>query len=83
MILHPAEQLDIPLRDRNVLLVAAGSRRVPVPLHFASASGVLSFLSTTTVFGTPLDITLSELAIESFFPADAVTADIMRRLAEA
>jgi hypothetical protein len=34
------------------------------------------------MFGTPLDITLSELAIESFFPADAATADIMRRLAE-
>jgi hypothetical protein len=43
---------------------------------------VLSFFSTTTVFGTPLDITLSELAIESFFPADTATADVMRRLAE-
>jgi hypothetical protein len=42
---------------------------------------VLSFFSTTTVFGTPLDITLSELAIESFFPADTATADVMRRLA--
>ena len=39
----------------------------------------LSFLSTTTVFGTPVDITLSELAIESFFPADAVTADYLSR----
>jgi transcriptional regulator with XRE-family HTH domain len=52
---------------------------VVVPLQLTSASGVLSFLSTTTVFGTPVDITLSELAIESFFPADAATADIMRR----
>ena len=41
---------------------------------------MLSFFSTTTVFGTPLDITLSELAIESFFPADAATAEIMRRI---
>jgi len=55
---------------------------VVVPLRLTSASGVLSFFSTTTVFGTPLDITLSELAIEAFFPADAATADIMRRLAE-
>jgi transcriptional regulator with XRE-family HTH domain len=54
---------------------------IAVPLRLTSASGVLSFFSTTTVFGTPLDITLSELAIESFFPADAATADIMRRLA--
>jgi hypothetical protein len=29
-----------------------------------------------------VDITLSELAIESFFPADAATADLMRRLSE-
>jgi hypothetical protein len=34
------------------------------------------------VFGTPLDITLSELALESLFPADAATADALRRLAE-
>jgi transcriptional regulator with XRE-family HTH domain len=52
---------------------------VVVPLQLTSASGVLSFFSTTTVFGTPVDITLSELAIESFFPADAATADVMRR----
>jgi hypothetical protein len=44
---------------------------------------VLSFVSTTTVFGTPLDITLSELALESFFPADSATGDVLRRLAEA
>jgi hypothetical protein len=33
------------------------------------------------VFGTPLDITLSELALESFFPADAATGEALRRLA--
>lgn len=55
---------------------------VVVPLQLASAAGALSFFSTTTVFGTPLDITLSELAIESFFPADAATANLMRRLAQ-
>jgi transcriptional regulator with XRE-family HTH domain len=47
---------------------------VAIPLRIATASGVLSFFSTTTVFGTPVDVTLSELAIESFFPADASTA---------
>jgi hypothetical protein len=61
---------------------AGGGGGVVVPLQFASESGVLSFVSTTTVFGTPVDITLSELAIESFFPADAATADAIRRLAE-
>jgi hypothetical protein len=41
-------------------------------------AGVLSFFSTTTMFGTPLDVTVSELAIESFFPADRVTAETLR-----
>jgi hypothetical protein len=40
----------------------------------------MEFISTTTVFGTPLDITLAELAIESFLPANAVTADLLRSL---
>lgn len=44
-----------------------------VPLRLRTARGVLSFLSTTTVFGTPLDITLSELMLEQFFPADRET----------
>jgi transcriptional regulator with XRE-family HTH domain len=59
---------------------AAGCAGVVVPLQIASESGVLSFISATTVFGTPVDITLSELAIESFFPVDTATADVMRRL---
>ena len=46
---------------------------VPLRLRLDDTQ-VLSFLSTTTVFGTPRDITLAELAIESFFPADAQTA---------
>jgi transcriptional regulator with XRE-family HTH domain len=45
-----------------------------VPLLVATRLGTLSFISTTTVFGTPVDITLAELALESFFPADAATA---------
>jgi len=35
---------------------------------------VLSLMSTISVFGTPVDITLAELALEMFFPADAETA---------
>ena len=53
---------------------------VLVPLQMATAFGTLSFFSTTTVFGTPVDITLSELALESFFPADAATSEILNRL---
>jgi transcriptional regulator with XRE-family HTH domain len=54
---------------------------VVVPLRFATEHGTLAFLSTTTVFGTPLDITLSELALEAFFPADPATAEALRALA--
>jgi len=54
---------------------------IVVPLRLRSAAGTLSFVSTTTVFGTPVDITLSELALETFFPADAPTAAVLRALA--
>lgn len=50
---------------------------VAVPFRLRTEAGILSFLSTTTVFGTALDITLSELAIEAFFPADDETADAL------
>ncbi|TIS72195.1 MAG: transcriptional regulator, partial [Mesorhizobium sp.] len=52
------------------------------PLRLAHGDQVLSFISTITVFGTPLDVTLSELAIESFFPADDQTRTVLVRLAK-
>ncbi len=54
---------------------------VIVPFQLVSESGILSFLSTTTIFGTPVDVTLAELALEAFYPADAATAEALRRLA--
>lgn len=53
---------------------------VVVPLRVDTRVGRLSFFSTTMVFGTPVDITLSELAIETFFPADQETIAIVRAL---
>lgn len=44
-----------------------------VPLEIEVNGAQLSFISTTTVFGTPREVTLSELAIEAFYPADAAT----------
>ncbi len=67
---------DEPRRD----LYDAG---VVVPLHLRTDWGLLAFFSTTTIFGTPIDVTLSELAIESFFPADPATAETLRRVADA
>jgi len=58
---------------------AAEHARVAVPFKLVTERGLLSFMSTTTVFGTPVDITLAELALESFFPADALTAEMLRR----
>jgi transcriptional regulator with XRE-family HTH domain len=52
-----------------------------VPLRLSTDAGTLSFFSTTTVFGTPVDVTLSELAIESFFPADDATARTLQQAA--
>jgi transcriptional regulator with XRE-family HTH domain len=47
---------------------------VVVPLRFRAAGAELSFLSITAVIGTPMDVTVEELAIESFYPADHQTA---------
>jgi transcriptional regulator with XRE-family HTH domain len=47
---------------------------VVIPLRYRSDKKELSFLSISAVVGTPMDITVSELAIESFYPADEATA---------
>jgi hypothetical protein len=45
-----------------------------MPMRFTSDDGrELSFFSTLATFGTALDITVAELSIEAFFPADAAT----------
>jgi transcriptional regulator with XRE-family HTH domain len=55
--------------------VAVGLRLAPAP---GSDAPELSFFSTITTFGTAVDVTVSELALEAFFPADAQTADYLR-----
>jgi len=57
---------------------ASAGRHVPagivVPLRLrGEGGGILSFLSTTTVFGTAIEVTLSELTLEAFYPADEET----------
>jgi transcriptional regulator with XRE-family HTH domain len=54
---------------------------VVVPMRFDTGAGIISLFGTITIFGTPVDITLAELALESFFPADAESAELLRRLA--
>jgi transcriptional regulator with XRE-family HTH domain len=53
---------------------------VAVPLRLRHGEDELAFLSTRTTFGTALDVTVAELSIESFFPADGLTANTMRSL---
>ncbi|MDP2123238.1 MAG: transcriptional regulator, partial [Parvibaculum sp.] len=48
------------------------------PLKLRTEGGTLTFFTATTVFGTAVDISFSELVIESFFPGDAFTAAAMR-----
>jgi transcriptional regulator with XRE-family HTH domain len=55
-----------------------GPADIVVPLRIRSDGGELAFFSTVATFGTPLDITVAELAIESFFPADPETATFLR-----
>ncbi|WP_297617331.1 helix-turn-helix domain-containing protein [Nocardia sp.] len=49
-----------------------------VPMRYRYDGHELAFISVTTVFGTPMNVTVAELAIEAFFPADAVTAALLR-----
>lgn len=48
-------------------------------MRLRSGNDVLSFLTTTTVFGTPGDVTVAELAIEALYPADASTRALLGR----
>jgi hypothetical protein len=60
-------------------MVDPNSASVVVPLKLRTPQGaVLSFLSTTTVFGTAVEVTLSELVLEAFYPADEFTAAALR-----
>jgi transcriptional regulator with XRE-family HTH domain len=55
---------------------------IAVPFQLRTNDSQLTFLSTTMLFGTPIDVTLSELAIEAFFPANAETAQMMRQIVD-
>jgi transcriptional regulator with XRE-family HTH domain len=58
--------------------IPAGEAAIALPLALRTPAGILSFITTTTVFGAPMDVTLAELAIEAFYPADEATAAAMR-----
>jgi transcriptional regulator with XRE-family HTH domain len=71
----------VPRQWRNLDLDASTAPFLPVELRRGAVE--LRFFSTLTSLGTPHDITLQELRIESFFPADEATEATARRFAQA
>lgn len=83
-LLDELKSYPVPFEGRTPRKSAGPSHSdIAVPLILASERGPLSFLSTTTVFGTATDVTLSEVAIEAFFPADPETSTAMAAMAAA
>ena len=71
---------DVPRQWRRLDLDASGTPVLPIELSRGQLG--LRYFTTLTTLGTPHDITLQELRIESFFPADEATEAATRRLAE-
>lgn len=77
-----AELLDYPGVPRAWHKASPGTLMVPVvPVSFAKEERCFNFFSTVTTLGTPQDITVQEIRIECFFPADDATERAARRLA--
>jgi len=51
---------------------------VVLPVRLQTSLGMLSFFTTAATFGTAADVTLAELTVEQFFPADAATERALR-----
>ena len=68
---QPQPEIEIP---------SPGDIVVPLRIRHGSRHNEreLTFFSTVATFGTPLDVTVAELVIESFFPADPETASVLR-----
>ncbi len=73
---HRARGLSPPMPSEPAVLGFA------VPLELESSDGHLRLMTTLTSLATATDVTLAELHLEAFLPADEVTADVLRRRAE-
>lgn len=80
-LLQELAALPAPRSPRHPARPVGPEAAVVVPLQLHSDAGLLMLISTTTVFGTPLDITVAEIALETFFPAETETADKLHQLA--
>jgi hypothetical protein len=82
MLFRDLQACPFPSNQSMEGITNAAHAGIVVPFRLKTPAGILSFLSTTTVFGTPVDITLSELALETFFPADQASADALRAMVQ-
>ncbi|BCJ78118.1 transcriptional regulator [Catellatospora sp. IY07-71] len=73
------ELRDYPCDQPEPEVETPGPGDIVVPLRLRHDGGELAFISIVATFGTPLDVTVAELSIESFFPADEHTAEVLRR----
>jgi hypothetical protein len=72
-----------PCDEPEPLVELPGPGEIVVPLRLRHGGGELRLMSIVSTFGTPLDVTLQELSIEAFFPADRETADALARAGSA
>jgi transcriptional regulator with XRE-family HTH domain len=82
-LLHELAAYPMPADEHGASSESVEPEPVALVMRLRTDHGVLSFLTATTMFGTPAEVTLSELAIESFFPADEATARSLREIAAA
>lgn len=67
-----------PYEGQEPEIEIPGPDQIVIPLRIRHDGKELAFFSTVATFGTPLDVTVAELLIESFFPADGVTSAFLR-----
>ncbi|MGI5493037.1 helix-turn-helix domain-containing protein [Microtetraspora malaysiensis] len=73
-----AELRDYPCDQPEPEVELPGPGDIFVPLRLRHGDRELSFFSVVATFGTPLDVTVAEMMIESFFPADEETTRFLR-----
>jgi transcriptional regulator with XRE-family HTH domain len=78
-LLAEIESYPVPVGSREEVVAGPDSDLV-APLLLTTEFGDLSLLYAVTVFGSPRDVTLDEIAIETFFPADPATAKLLQGL---
>ena len=72
-LLSELNSYPFPSHDDSEARDSIPADAIAIPLRLRTSSGTLSFISTVTVFGTALEVTLSELTMEAFYPADEFT----------